>query len=599
MFDPQASRVSEALVSHLLRFCEDHPSPRTTGVWILVRQLGLAGGEIPFASSSPDESFRDFERDSFALLGLPRPCDHDDHFRFVCDRYATEFLKKVTWLPMPDKRRANALAKFQQAETTCSLANNRFRNEPEPSWFGRVRKTIARVLGPLDSGVLDTIVDLMRHGPGSSVGIKGDGLTASDKYRYPVTMTANLLPYAESIMGPLWASRYRPLIVRGSTWSSVRKNAETDRGICTEPVLNMFGQLGIGEYLAKRLKRFGVDLRDQRWNQALAEKAEMWRLATLDLASASDCTAYESVRSLFPPKWFALLALFRSPEMKIDGSWVALEKWSTMGNGYTFPLETLIFYAVVSAMVPRKDMCVTAVYGDDMIVPQANVAAVVEALEYLGFQVNGKKSCLAGNFFESCGTDFLRGKQCRPFFAPSEPGPIPKSVQTANGFRLWLMSVFGYCPSEFRDEWKTLVKQTPSDWKKTHVPASWGDVGIIRSSPLAKWRVSDPEKEGHGWSGFLAKSVMFVPTDDSHADYCDFPVMVAGVRRIGLGASTDTSVPSSRIRGLKQKLPEHVVTLPDPSGVATRGLEPRKGLYGRPVSRFAFTCEWTHGLAWV
>lgn len=322
--------------------------------------------------------------------------------------------------------------------------------------------------------------------------------------------------------------------------------------------------------------RFGVDLRDQAWNQALASVAGEWNLATLDLSAASDHVSYELVRDLLPPDWFTLFSLFRSPLMQISkGHTIKLEKWSTMGNGYTFPLESLIFYAVVKATVPREDLCVCAVYGDDIIVPQADAAHVIERLEYLGFQLNREKSFLAGSFFESCGRDYFHGRQCRPSFAPSNPGPIPKSVQTANGFRLWLKDVFGYCPQRYESLWLALVSTTPSSWRSTQVPASMGDSGIIHDKPIREWLVTDPHKVGFGWEGFLAKRVILIQREEHMLDAQDFAVLMAGLKTIG---SVDKD-------GFNANL-------------FTRGLEPRKGLFGRPMSRYAFTSEWTQGYAW-
>jgi hypothetical protein len=91
----------------------------------------------------------------------------------------------------------------------------------------------------------------------------------------------------------------------------------------------------------------------------------------------------------------------------VDGESFMLEKFSSMGNGYTFELESTIFAGCVFACVPpsRWDDC--SVYGDDLIVPQKYADRLVDCLETFGFKVNHKKSCLAGRFFESCGTDWF------------------------------------------------------------------------------------------------------------------------------------------------------------------------------------------------
>jgi hypothetical protein len=551
-------------------------------VWLLVRCLHIVPGlEKPFTGCEQADANLvvedDVSADALQLLELPVPCDHDDHARFCVDRYATEFLKKVTWLPTGVDVEAATLEAFDKAEALCGVTNQRFRTDEKPSWFSHVQRLVQGILGPLSAGTITSIVERQKHGKGGSVGCSGDGMTASDKYRNTITLTPRLKPFVRALIGEAWYSKLpEPVfhVVRGGTYATVPKKATIRRGIISEPTLTMFGQLGIGSYLTERLARFGVDLHDQTKNQVLAEYAYDWGLATLDLSAASDCVAYEVIRDLVPADWFHLLSLFRSPEIKINGKWRMLEKWSTMGNGYTFPLETVLFKAVVSSVVPRSEWCLTAVYGDDMIVPQKYADTVIERLEYLGFQVNREKSFLAGNFFESCGKDFIRGEPCRPTFAPDEPGPIPKSVQTANGFRIWMRETLGFCPDELRPLWEELVSQTPRPWRGTCVPAEWGDVGIIREAPLGIWCVADPEKDGHGWEGYLAKSVMFVdpPKGPSiFADYEDDFVVLAGLRRIGI---------------------------PDEE-IWTQGRETRKGLYGMPVSRLAFAPRWTRGYHWV
>lgn len=599
MSSSMSSRVSTAQLSLVNSLCEENPSPRAVAVSML-----LAGmtDTSPFVGPSLEEVPKECAEQ---YLQLPAPCDHYDHRDFTIQRMVSEHLKKVDWLPLGVDTKQRALTSFRESESHCAMTNARIIHDNKPSWFTRAVSVIAKVLGPLDWQALNSIEELMHHGPGSSVGVQGDGSVVSDKYEFPVTSTSELLPFAESIMGTLWVndvqcdldgpewtglpiklqSDFEVKKVRGSKWTSVPKNAKTDRGIAKEPTLNVFAQLGIGSYIRDRLKRFGVDLTSQEWSSALAEYAMDWKLATIDLSQASDLISYEVVRSMLPWQWFKLLCLTRSAYCEVDGTYQLLEKFSTMGNGYTFPLESLIFYAVVRAIVPHEDMCVTAVYGDDIVVPQSAAHDLIDALEYLGFKVNGTKSFLAGNFFESCGTDFRNGRQCRPFFATSEPGPVPKSVRTANGLRVWLKETLGYCDASFRPIWEEIVSQTPSVWRKTCVPPSWGDVGIIRDEPIANWHMS-PGKPGHGFEGYLAKAVQFVggPT----LDPCNLATLMVWMGSSGRKPwyqkpwwQTDSDLPKS------DYLP------------ASSGIMPRKGLYGRPVARLCHAPVWQTGWEWL
>jgi hypothetical protein len=124
----------------------------------------------------------------------------------------------------------------------------------------------------------------------------------------------------------------------------VPKNAKTFRSTVTEPVLNGLTQLAIGDFLFDRLKRSGLDLRDQTRNQRLALEGSLTgALATLDLSSASDTISRELVYHLLPLEWAHFLGLSRTGHIKYRGQRYTLEKFSSMGNGYTFPLESLIF----------------------------------------------------------------------------------------------------------------------------------------------------------------------------------------------------------------------------------------------------------------
>jgi len=128
------------------------------------------------------------------------------------------------------------------------------------------------------------------------------------------------------------------------------------RSICVEPGLTSFYQLALGEEIRRRLLRVGVDIRDQTRNQLLAREGSVTGLlATIDLSSASDTMSYELIRYLLPPDWFDLLTSFRSPSVTYKGSVIDLEMFSSMGNGFTFPLETLVYWSLTYAASQQKN----------------------------------------------------------------------------------------------------------------------------------------------------------------------------------------------------------------------------------------------------
>lgn len=89
-------------------------------------------------------------------------------------------------------------------------------------------------------------------------------------------------------------------------------------------------------------------------------------------------------------------------------------KFSSMGNGTTFVLETLIFSSICVAMglKPRE----FAVYGDDIVVPSESVPLLMKTLRFIGFLPNEEKTHTVGPFRESCGVNAFNGVDITPFY---------------------------------------------------------------------------------------------------------------------------------------------------------------------------------------
>lgn len=205
-----------------------------------------------------------------------------------------------------------------------------------------------------------------------------------------------------------------PVEINDGVVEFVPKNAKTHRSIVKEPSLNTMIQLALGDYMAKRLHAFGIDIRNQEINKSLAKEGSLTgELGTLDLSSASDTISMEIVHELLPLEWAFMLNSCRTDKVLLDAERVDLEKFSSMGNGYTFPLETLIFWALASSAAEDG---FASVYGDDIIVGTHSVNRVMRLLEVCGFEINRKKSYWTGSFRESCGGDFLRGIDIRPYY---------------------------------------------------------------------------------------------------------------------------------------------------------------------------------------
>lgn len=302
---------------------------------------------------------------------------------------------------------------------------------------------------PLD---FDLVFDGWRFGPGASYGIKGSH--AAQKISQSMTCTALSYPLVRKLRSrnPYFArfdcenKTDGTTIVRGSRLTTVLKNEDTMRTIAIEPLGSMALQLAAGRYLEGTLRFIGLDIsKQQPKNKAYAKRGSTdGSLATIDLKSASDMIHPDLVRLLFPKDWFRLLMRLRSPEIELDdGRWVRLNMISTMGNGFTFPLMTLIISALIYGYRAQHggpslyiDWTDTCVYGDDIIIPTHEYDGITEVLIAAGLVVNHDKSYREGPFRESCGGDYYLGTDVTPFYVKSLSTP-PEIYVALNQVMEW------------------------------------------------------------------------------------------------------------------------------------------------------------------
>jgi hypothetical protein len=223
------------------------------------------------------------------------------------------------------------------------------------------------------------------------------------------------------------SKEYGGLIVEGNKLSFVNKNVATARCISTEPTVNMWFQLGVEELMRRRLNQlYSINLANQQSiNKVLARRgSRTGGFATIDLESASDSVSIGLAKEILPADFWRWIELLRSPNVLLpSGRQHRLEMVSTMGNGYTFPLQTLIFTAAVitayrhHGIKPvfyggpmRRNL---GVFGDDIIVDTRAFETVTRVLRMMGFTVNSDKTYSSGPFRESCGGDYVNGRHCR------------------------------------------------------------------------------------------------------------------------------------------------------------------------------------------
>jgi len=207
-------------------------------------------------------------------------------------------------------------------------------------------------------------------------------------------------------------------VVEYNKISFVPKTAKTHRTIAVGPLLNGLCQKGVDEVLRTFLLKAGLDLRDQSINQELARLGSLSddedSFVTIDLRNASNSLAIELTRYLLPYGWTRCLDRLREPMYMLDNAVKRYNMYVSMGNGFCFPLQTLIFSAACYAVsgVPPQDMW--NVYGDDIVIRKKWAEPVLKLLKHWGFKANLSKTFLNGPFRESCGTDWYHGQNVRP-----------------------------------------------------------------------------------------------------------------------------------------------------------------------------------------
>lgn len=430
--------------------------------------------------------------------------------KFRRDYQAVELLRKAPLETSIDRRKA-AEASFLECEEKCLATNTAIsliRATPLGSLESamhaivqRGKRWLGRVLGPLPDALP------WRYGPGTTFELEESYFsTLMDKLSTAHAVTPackDLFHFA--VDGSLW-SRIRQekrlsltSDARGNRFTTVPKDGKTDRGICIEPGGNLYIQLGIGGYLKERLGGIGLYVwrarkssphpqnglqlvpprpDGQEVNRRYAREGSIddsW--ATIDLSSASDTVSKELVRWILPPAWLELMECTRSTHTRFHGQWHHLHKFSSMGNGFTFELETLVFAALIhgtTGLSPGRDFFV---YGDDIVVPKAWANDTKAVLSAFGFHPNPRKSFSAGPFRESCGGEYFCGLDVNPLRVRG----FQTDIDTLRGLHNALLRR-GYVNSA-----KAVAEMIPRTYR-SYGPARLGD--LVLHGPPARWLVT-------------------------------------------------------------------------------------------------------------
>lgn len=492
--------------------------------WEFYRKfLGKIVSDLPDSESYKDQVIGALQtNDVDSLLGIADSLSSqlygDARSHFLANQVAS-LIKKY---PFPAnlgsfKPKEAAWEKYLASEQKCARSNRYFRSvhdldAPVQADFKAMRDFIIRVLGPdVDRTSWYEACDF---GPGASIGVNGEATNLNRKIGSNWTVSAGALDYGyaafvhdwnliRSFTGRLGIQnldssklredfRMKCTVVGHNKIAFAPKTTKTDRVIAVEPLINGFLQKGLDQIMRLRLKRIGLDLSDQAKNSEGARLGSLTddelSFVTIDLSSASDSISIELCRNLLPPDWFQIMDSIRSKSYSNHGILTRYEKFCSMGNGFCFPLETLLFAAAAHAAgckTPGHDF---VVYGDDIVLQKRNSQKLINLLELMGFEVNSDKTFLSGPFRESCGRDWFGGEDVRPFVLDFRFDSLESCFKFLN------LSKRNQRTTDFffgvDDLVLSLIPPRYLFYRPEKGPADSGidtEVDVFQSSPFARW----------------------------------------------------------------------------------------------------------------
>lgn len=300
-----------------------------------------------------------------------------------------------------------------------------------------------------------------KHGPG----VVADARRGTDKYLFPTwpSKLERVFPHSyfacSAEKGALALSEetiYFPNREPPVRLLAVPKTLKGPRMVASEPTSHQFIQLGLMRWMRENLPAplaHTLDFRDQEPSRASCLRASRGgHSATVDLSAASDRLSCWLVERIFRRAPALLEALHASRSRWIfnatrigDPYFLRLKKYAPMGNGTTFPVQSIVYavIAIASTLFWSRTLVTnrsiddvvqgTRVFGDDIILPSCAVIPLANALSYFQLKVNWMKTHSTGTFRESCGMDAFNGLEVTPLYLASL-----ELKETPEGISSWL-----------------------------------------------------------------------------------------------------------------------------------------------------------------
>lgn len=487
---------------------------------------------------------REKEYDQLARLEW-NPCHYNDMVSARDALAATKIASKNNFLPLSHDKKEVALQAFKDAEDICKATNLRlirleFNFPDDASIINTARRKIQSMLGDF---CIDSFLKGCAWGPGATFDLGRKSSTTANKFQSQTEIGLDAHALFEPVLRkafPSWLGRegFNFSINRRNRVVTVPKNAKTDRTIAIEPGLNLFLQKGIGQLLRNSLETAGNSLKYQKRNQQLAKIGSITnRLATIDFSMASDTISLNVVKELFPKEWYLIMKSLRSEFGQLeDGSIVTYEKFSSMGNGFTFELESMIFYALAYACVDPCDRNHVSVYGDDVILPHSGVSKFLRVCETLGFTINKEKSYSSTYYRESCGSHFWNGFDITPYYLKESLTNEEALLKCANSVRRLAHRRNSYgCDLALLHCWSIVVSELRRCVKVNYISDRFGDGGLV-----VNFDEATPSKARFGYEGFFAKTLVETTKTIYRDDTALLLAKLYEIRDLGSGDSSNS-----------------------------------------------------------
>ena len=497
------------------------------------------------------------------LILKPDPDDYSLPFAYFMDAQAYAIIGKNVLFCEEEVLLPELIMGFFEQERLNHSTNQKFSKLHFDPLLDQVRNNVLKIIGkaPPVSKLYGEyhLVDKIRFGPGSNYFAHGSLVNPMDKIRNgKVSLTTGCVPLWTSYTGKTPFANKEVVNIESDFFGFVLKNFKSLRTISTGNDGNTLVQLGLGGGMRRCLSRF-YDLNEQqKLHKMIVEKASISRsYATVDVVNASNSVCKRVVKETFPPIWYDLLNKARHHKTQIGNYVHDLELFSSMGNGFTFELETVLFLAIAMTLPNHKiltpDGGDISVYGDDIICRDEDYDLLVSRLEHFGFKVNSSKSFSGQSWFrESCGADFFAGVDVTPIYLRGKVDVC--NLQTLyilpNKIRQISLAVFGDIPqnTRFARAYAIAVRCIPKQYRLTGIDLSSDELNHVETP--------------HGWlhttfSRIKHKQVIrqkcFVPTpvrkllyeSDGSQNYTDDDILTYALH----GNPSSGSVIRRRVKG--------------------------------------------------